>query len=55
MTRLSEVSVTIESVAADAGRSGLSELSLTVYQDHPDEDDKTLFPSIKRRKRGEYE
>ena len=51
---LSEVSVTVESVAADAGPSGLSELSLT-YQDHPDEDDKTLFPSIKRRKRGEYE
>ena len=48
--RLSEVSVTVESVAADADPSGLSELS--VYQDHPDEDDEMSFPIYKR---GEYE
>ena len=50
---LSELSVE-SSVTADCGApSGLSELSL--YQDHPDEDDEILFPPIKRRKRGEYE
>ena len=39
---LSEVSVTVESIAADADPSGLSELS--VYQDYPDEDDEMSFP-----------
>ena len=39
---LSEVSVTVESVVADADPSGLSELS--VCQDHPDEDDEMSFP-----------
>ena len=50
---LSEVSLTVESVADDAEASALSELSL--YQDHPDADDETLFPCTKRRKRGEHE